>query len=230
MENGPNAFCSACGGALSPDDAYCGTCGVAVANAPRGAVTLGSATSLAPEQAVDTAAVAPPPPAMPAAPTLELPFAYGSFLQRVAASLVDLGIVFAAFMAVSFGIGIVGYAILPERDVDQFIDTTSDGAYTVAFLVLWVLYRPVLWHFRDGQSFGQALAKVRVRTETGERMSPLNGLGRQLATGLLYLFFWPILMAIDVLWMTWDKTGRHQTLHDKIAKTIVVSAGNKEAR
>ena len=61
-------------------------------------------------------------------------------------------------------------------------------------------------------------------------MSFANGLGRQGATGALYVFFWPILMAIDVLWMTWDKSGQHQTMHDKIANTIVVQAKAKDTR
>jgi len=227
MTNSPNAFCSACGGALSAGDTFCGRCGVALPAAPTGAVTLGSTTSLASEQAVDTSAAPSSPAAVPIAPTPNLPVVYASFMQRVAASLVDFGIVFAAFMAASFGIGLVVYAVMPASDGDRFIDSMSEVAYSAIFLIIWMIYRPLLWQVRDGQSFGQALAKIRVRTEEEERMSFANGLGRQAATGALYAFFWPILMAIDVLWMTWDKSGQHQTLHDKIANTIVVQAPGK---
>ena len=230
MNTSPNAFCTACGGALSAGDTFCGRCGVALPAAQTGAVTLGSTTSSASEPAVDTSAVPSPPAVAPIMPTPNLPVVYASFMQRVAASLVDLGIVFAAFMAISFGIGLVVYAVMPASDGDRFIDSMSEAAYSAVFLIIWMIYRPVLWQVRDGQSFGQALAKIRVRTEEEERMSFANGLGRQGATGALYVFFWPILMAIDVLWMTWDKSGQRQTLHDKIANTIVVQAKTKDAR
>jgi uncharacterized RDD family membrane protein YckC len=230
MNNSPNAFCSACGGALSAGDTFCGRCGVALPTAPTGAISLGSAIGLASEQAVDTSAVPTPPTVAPTTPTPNLPVIYASFIQRVAATLVDLGILFAAFLAVSFGIGIVVYTVMPESAGDQFFDSMSEAAYTAIFLIIWVIYRPLLWQVRDGQSFGQALAKIRVRTKEEERMSFANGLGRQAATGALYAFFWPVLMAIDVLWMTWDKSGQRQTLHDKIANTIVVQAKTKDAR
>ena len=198
--------------------------------APINAATLGSATSGASDETTDTSAVPTLPTVAPIAPTPQQTVEYASFLQRVAASIADLGIVIGIYLVFMIGLGIVLYATMGEGEADHLIDTTSETTYGLGFLLIWVIYRPLLWQVRDGQSFGQALAKIRVRTVKESRMSFFNGVGRQLATSVMYLVFWPILMAIDVLWMTWDKTGHNQTLHDKIASTIVVQAVNKKAR
>jgi uncharacterized RDD family membrane protein YckC len=230
-----STICPACGQAASSTDCYCGSCGATIAAAAQSTVAAASTTTATLEPAVDTGTADTPSTVAPASPTpltgaLSAPVAHASFTQRAAASLIDLGIVYGTILLASFGVGIVLYTAMPESEGDRIVDQFSDTISGIILIAAWVLYRPILWQLRDGQSFGQSLAKIRTRTIRNTPMTFLNGLGRQAAATLLAVVFWPILWAIDNLWMTWDKTGQRQTLHDKIANTIVVQAKTKDAR
>jgi uncharacterized RDD family membrane protein YckC len=87
----------------------------------------------------------------------------------------------------------------------------------ITFCYFW------LQHARSGQTLGKRVLGIRV--VDAETLDPV-GSGRAGIRALYYLWaLIPVLGALfqtlDMLWIFWDQ--RKQTLHDKIAETIVVS-------
>jgi len=72
-----------------------------------------------------------------------------------------------------------------------------------------------------GQTLGMRLTKIKaVNATTGEPA----GLGRAFGRAAIELVFYALLLVpwvLDMLWPLWDK--QNQTLHDKIAGTVVVN-------
>lgn len=120
--------------------------------------------------------------------------------QRVGATLVD-GLVLAIPNIILRAIG--GYAL---------------GGLLV--LVLDAVYFTLMLSRRNGQTLGNRSVGTRVvDSTTGGPVSSGKALGRWAAEGVLFLLF-IIPGILDILWPLWDP--QNQTLHDKIAGTVVL--------
>ena len=93
----------------------------------------------------------------------------------------------------------------------------------LVFLTLFIGW--VIWWFivaPKGQNPGKAVVGLRVIKTDGSAMNT----GSMFVRGLLGLVCGLIPLYLDDLWMLWDKDA--QTLHDKLADTVVVKANGSE--
>jgi uncharacterized RDD family membrane protein YckC len=111
----------------------------------------------------------------------------------------------------------IGYTVL------VVIFTTSRiPALGVLFgLALAIGYPWLMITYAQGQTLGMKAVKVRcLDAKTGQVPSLGKALGRTMAASL----FGVILLGwLDLLWPAWDQ--KRQTLHDKLASTLVVDVG-----
>jgi uncharacterized RDD family membrane protein YckC len=89
--------------------------------------------------------------------------------------------------------------------------------------VLGVVYFALLNGGAKGQTLGKMLWGVRVRdAATGGPLGPAKAAVRYLAPALLSIVTFGLIWLPDGLWLFWDR--RRQTLHDKVAGSVVVMA------
>ncbi|HEY4410799.1 MAG TPA: RDD family protein [Acidimicrobiia bacterium] len=89
--------------------------------------------------------------------------------------------------------------------------------------VLGVVYFALLNGGTKGQTLGKMLWGVRVRdAATGGPLGPAKAAVRYLAPALLSIVTFGLIWLPDGLWLFWDR--RRQTLHDKVAGSVVVMA------
>ena len=89
--------------------------------------------------------------------------------------------------------------------------------------VLGVIYFALLNGGAKGQTLGKKLWGVRVRdAATGGPLGPAKAAVRYLAPALLSIVTFGLIWLPDGLWLFWDR--RRQTLHDKVAGSVVVMA------
>lgn len=152
------------------------------------------------------------------------PDVYASYWPRVGGWLVDFVIVWIASILVSIP--------LRTSDVARFTLHTHTGSVTrtghfsglepLAEIVIVLVYGAVFCGSSRGQTPGMMLVGVRaVDRDTGGRI----GFGRALWRGLAEYILFVVLFVpwiLDMLFPLWD--ARHQTLHDKLSKTVVVKA------
>jgi uncharacterized RDD family membrane protein YckC len=119
---------------------------------------------------------------------------YASWELRVLARLADTVVVLAIVA------GMVAFA-----------GATTAG---IAYLLLLVLYFPLFHAYAGGQTPGKALLGIAVHGTQGS-LGFGRALWRWVAEWLLV-----ITLVVDYLWPLWD--GRNQSLHDKVASTVVV--------
>jgi uncharacterized RDD family membrane protein YckC len=129
-------------------------------------------------------------------------FYLAGWWSRVGATLVDTAILLIPILLISFLGGRAGGTILA---------IVVEAAYFTYMLS------------QRGQTVGNMAVGTRVvDARTGGPISPGRALGRWAAQVLfgigVFLLFIPLLL--DYLWPLWDP--RNQTLHDKIASTVVV--------
>jgi uncharacterized RDD family membrane protein YckC len=121
--------------------------------------------------------------------------------QRVGATVVDALVFLVPYVILIFAVKYVG----------GFIALVAYAAYMVLMLS------------RSGQTIGNRAVGTRVvNAETGQMLTTGRALGRW-AASFLFSFFWFLVLLpiiLDFLWPLWD--AKHQTLHDKIAGTLVV--------
>ena len=92
------------------------------------------------------------------------------------------------------------------------------GFGVVLAIVLWAVYITMMLS-RGGQTLGNKSVNTRVvDSKTGGPISAGKALGRWAAGAVLGAI--SIIGLLDVLWPLWD--GENQTLHDKIAGTVVL--------
>lgn len=139
---------------------------------------------------------------------------YARWGTRAGAYLIDLVLVFAVF-AVLAGIAFAGLQ-LGETAV------VGAGFFFVTFPLFGlvsVVYKPLM----EGK-WGQTLGKmaVGIRVVRAADATPI-GYGEAFLRWIIgaVIGFVPFGTAVDLLWPLWDQYN--QTLHDKVAKTIVVS-------
>lgn len=125
-------------------------------------------------------------------------------------------------------IGIPVYAIAGAAWGDyDYDDAAVSFLQSVIYAVVYLVYQ-VLMLTHYGQSLGKKLMKIRVgMLADGTKPNSQAALGREATYALIPVIpccgsiFW----LVNVLWCTWDKPYR-QCLHDKVGKTVVVSAAH----
>src|SRR5262245_31230376 len=127
---------------------------------------------------------------------------YGGFWIRFLAYLADSAILFVAIVVLAALFGLTGMVLLGN---------------IVIFLVQ-VLYWPVMQASARQATFGKAMLGLKVVDAEGQRLSFLRSLGRELSKILSALLF-----MIGFLMAAF--TAKKQGLHDLIASTTVVRAG-----
>ena len=156
-------------------------------------------------------------------------FRYAGFWQRVAAAVID--------SLVLLPVLIVPFALMWDdlmREVDRSIETGTevDPSHLVSQVFVWTLVVSVLvavYHVlmigRWNATVGKFALGIRVRKTDGTEAAWREaGLRPLLQLGISLLNLVPgvgLLSILDYLWMLWD--DQKQTLHDKIAGTIVVT-------
>jgi uncharacterized RDD family membrane protein YckC len=135
-----------------------------------------------------------------------------SWGRRAAAFLVDAAVFIAAIVPV------IVWAASTE---DPATGEIEDGP--ALLLGLEILFLPSLYHWLMLGIWGATLGKMAlgIAVRRGEDAAPIGmarALGRVASAFLLGILTLPILLSY--LWPLWDQ--RNQTLHDKMANTIVV--------
>jgi uncharacterized RDD family membrane protein YckC len=139
---------------------------------------------------------------------------YAGWWRRAAALLIDsilVSVVIAAVIGIAFGVALVFEAV--------------GGILLVLAIVLAIAAPIFYWIYWTGKEPGQTVGKkmvgIRVRNAEQDRAIGYGAsAGRYFITFLFGIFYIPALL--DYLWPLWD--GRNQTLHDKVANSIVVRA------
>ena len=167
---------------------------------------------------------APPPVGFPSYPPPASPSSLGdalgpgqasyplaSYGARAGGFLLDLLIVWAAMIAIGVLLAVLRAGVL----------------------ILVVYLGPVLYTWLmigkgGGQTLGMRAAAVRcIDATTGGQVSLGKALGRSLAFAVFFIL--PIIgPLLDLLWPAWDT--KVQTLHDKMAGTVVISAKTTPAQ
>jgi uncharacterized RDD family membrane protein YckC len=123
---------------------------------------------------------------------------YASFWQRFVAALID---------------GII--LMFPNFCFNYLFGPRSGSYYMASIVTGWLYY--ALMESGEGQAtLGKRAMKIKVVNMQGERISFANASGRHFAK-----FISAIIIFIGYLMMLWDE--KKQTLHDKIAGTLVVA-------
>ena len=165
----------------------------------------------------------PPAPGWAPAPEPIAPPAYAGFWIRVLASIID-SLVLAPL-----------YIPLAIRLIDQLHITSSTDVSSIDFgqvsgeLIGWALVLQFVRYVYELVMIGQWNATVgkfavgiRVRQTDGSPATWREAALRPLLELVIGVLRISLASLLDDLWMLWDK--QKQTLHDKIASTIVVKA------
>jgi uncharacterized RDD family membrane protein YckC len=132
-------------------------------------------------------------PVLPAAPP---PLAYAGWGRRVTAFVVDWIVIWIALGVLTAAVG--GRGLAP--------------VLLVPFVYFTVL------HGTTGRTLGKLLLGTAVRRQHGASIETGTAFVRVLAQGVLIVI--PLGFFVDSLWPLWD--ARRQSLHDKVAGTVVV--------
>ncbi len=135
---------------------------------------------------------------------------YASWLVRVGAYLIDGLLLFAATYVIARLLGVHSLTHLAKKqstEVSRAIEEFSIIDYALVFL-----YATVLLTSRWSATLGMRLSGIRLETVDGSKASLLA-----LAGPLGIVVF--LAVVVDLLWPLWDE--RRQTLHDKLAGTVV---------
>jgi uncharacterized RDD family membrane protein YckC len=121
-----------------------------------------------------------------------------------------------------FGAAVVDMAVLwlPLWPLTRSMDRPMR---LVVSLVVGVVYFAILNGSAKGQTLGKMVWGTRVRdASTGGAIGPVKGAVRYLTPALLSIVTFGLIWLPDGLWLFWDR--RRQTLHDKVAGSVVVNA------
>jgi len=138
----------------------------------------------------------------------QLPVTYAGFWRRFLAALLDGIIINVPLSIVSYALG--EYDRAPTSILDAYI-SVSNG---LALAVTWLYY--ALQESSAAQAtLGKRALGIKVTGTEGERISFGHATGRHFGKIIS-----SIILLIGYLMMLWD--DRRQTLHDKLANTLVV--------
>jgi uncharacterized RDD family membrane protein YckC len=147
----------------------------------------------------------------------------GPVSRRAVARVIDAGL-----------LGIVGFAlILPFMIAAVGLDEPGShgndgGVWSGPAVFGWVLVIAILPFAYEavqlalwGQTLGKRIMSLRVISESGEPMLPVQAVGRAAVNNVLYLLGCGVGTVMAYLWAIWDEP-LHQALHDRLAGTVVV--------
>ena len=138
--------------------------------------------------------------------------AYGSWLSRVAAYLLDTFILLVPLAVI--------LAILFAANPSD--SSAAWGALVLAYLVTLVLpfaYFTVLTGNKRGATYGKRALSIRVVGDMdGGPIGYGRAFGRYAITVVFGIFVFPLVL--DYLWPLWD--GKNQALHDKVVGSVVI--------
>ncbi len=131
---------------------------------------------------------------------------YVGFWRRLIAYLFDIFIIGTSFIVLANNfLQISGY-------------DTSNPTFQFLSFGISALYLIFFWSAQDGQTIGNRILKIKVTNENGRPLTFANAVVRYIG-----LFFSFVILGLGVVWIAFDK--KKQGLHDKIARTVVVSTG-----
>ena len=138
--------------------------------------------------------------------------AHAGWWRRAGALVIDtivVSVVFVAIVGAGFGINAI------DEDVGGGILILS-----IILAIVFPIFYAIYWTGKEpGQTVGKKALGIRVRHADEDRAIGYGpSAGRYFITVLFGIFYIPALL--DYLWPLWD--GRKQTLHDKVANSIVV--------
>lgn len=149
----------------------------------------------------------------PATATVVLPTQtpWANYPRRVTAALVDLILVLVVTVVLP-GLLVPEFALWRHHEV-----LTSKHLWLAAFpSIFYILYLADMQYGKKGATWGQQLLRLKVSTESGGQLSFLRALGRACALSS----YGVLTLGVGLLMPLWTK--RRQTLHDKLAGTVVV--------
>ena len=142
---------------------------------------------------------------------------YASFLARAAAFFIDLFILSAILTLLTY-LGVLSFFGI-EYDISQLDDASysliNNTSYMLFSLLIGVVYYASFQSSKWQATIGKKLLKIKVTTMEGRRISFIRATVRYIVKyGLSNIFFIGYLLALF--------TKRKQTLHDLIARTLVM--------
>ncbi len=144
---------------------------------------------------------------------------YASFWERFAAIFIDGIILYAIGRVVQMIIGAPDADELMAMSQNEGFGATMSAAYLstsnlLSIAINW-LYMALMMSGPWQATLGKRALGIKVTSLNGERISFLNATGRYFATILSTL-----ILLIGYFMMLWD--DKKQTLHDKLAGTLVI--------
>jgi len=155
------------------------------------------------------------------------------FSARLVAYIIDVALVSVASIIVAVPAAIVLFRSLPDPNDFAYDDSPRrlltefvapvllfEAGLFVLILVAYYFYAVEYMH-RSGQTLGKKAMKIRIVP-----LDPARKLTRGMAARRYLVEYCagalvPFLSYLDGLWQLWDKPYQ-QTLHDKVARTVVV--------
>ena len=143
----------------------------------------------------------------------EAPIAYAGFWRRVAAFLIDCGVMFPPFCVLNFVVIVIFRLIAAKHGTDS----------AVGMLVIWpaVTFFAVCVYFSALEAsalqatLGKAVFGLRVCDLAGHRITVLRAFGRNIAKCLSTL-------SVGIGFLICGVTKKKQTLHDMLAGCVVL--------
>ena len=146
---------------------------------------------------------------------------YAGFWERFAAVIIDAIILWIIDYFIGMIMGTPSSEEILAMSQSEGFSSTMRATYfsgsNMASLVVQWLYSALMVSGPWQATLGKRAVGIKVTGMNGERISFLNATGRFFAT---YLSF--IIVFIGYLMMLWD--DKKQTLHDKLAGTLVVKS------
>jgi uncharacterized RDD family membrane protein YckC len=156
------------------------------------------------------------------------------FGSRLLAWLIDTAIMSAVAMVVVLPAFFALFFVVlrPDLDSSDVGDSALPGHFVVALLlfeagffaftlVLQYVYE-VEMMYRSGQTVGKRVMKLRViPIDPARRLTRGTAATRYLIQFVVGAIV-PLFSFVDGLWQLWDSGSFQQTLHDKVAQTIVI--------
>ncbi len=146
---------------------------------------------------------------------------YAGFWKRGLAYVVDLGVLLALFFAIAIVAALADTINWPVQDLlgddeGEMSDAAAVAVYAI-LLVVNTLYVALTMSSRHMATLGMRAAGIVATDTSGERLSLLRAIGRQLALLLSYY-------SLGIGFLVQAFTGRRQTLHDLVVRSVVLQA------
>jgi len=200
----------------------------ASAESPTPTVPLAAAPPAAPAAPMEPTPPAPPAPPIwqgsPQAPMAPAPVdisgvgTLATYGQRVGGLLLDVLIMTVLFFII-FIVGMVVYGLFTSGAESNILSGVATGFFVVLLLGLSWGY-PIIFLVKRGQTPGMKIVKIHCVTLDGHAITWGRSIGRSASQLLLSIIPFGLGNIIDLLFPLWDV--KRQTLHDKMAGTLVV--------